>query len=51
MSRDTEVFESFCRFCLAKFERKTVADALKAAEDHEAGRSIPRCSALPAKPE
>ena len=33
--RETEVYETFCRFCLAKFERKTLAGSLKATEYHE----------------
>ena len=30
-----EVFETFCRFCLERFERPELKDAAAAVEDHE----------------
>lgn len=33
--RDHEVFETFCQYCKRKFERISMAQALKAAEEHE----------------
>lgn len=44
--REHEVYETFCQHCLAKFERRTLAEALKAADEHESGLSAPRCPAL-----
>jgi hypothetical protein len=49
MSRDTEVFETFCRFCFSKFEKKkTLAEALKAADDHEFACPNRACALAPA---
>ena len=33
--REHETYETFCRWCLARFERETLADSLKATEEHE----------------
>lgn len=33
--RDHEVFETFCRHCLRKFEAITLAESIKATEEHE----------------
>ena len=30
-----EVYETFCRFCLERFERPALRDAAAAVEDHE----------------
>lgn len=35
MSRDHETYETFCRHCYQKFEKKTLDEALKATELHE----------------
>jgi len=33
--RERETYETFCRRCLARFERRTLAESLKATEEHE----------------
>lgn len=35
MTRDHEVYETFCRFCLRKFEKPTLEESLRMAEEHE----------------